>query len=101
MAPLMTEAIAKADALLKICENDSISTATPSLIMGWLHNTNMGPPPSIAEVPHPLAPSPSPGTVVDLAKLGETSTLEEIPVSTTDVKEEVSTSMPYFHSFYS
>ena len=91
MAPLMTEAIVKADALLKLRENDTISTATSSLIMGWLHRTDTGPPPSITEVPHPLAPSPSQGTT----QLDEAPTSRESLVSTTIVKEEFSTSTPF------
>ena len=91
MAPLMTKAIVKADALLKLRENDTVSTATSSLIMGWLHRTDTGPPPSITEVPHPLAPSPSQGTT----QLDGAPTSRESLVSTTIVKEEFSTSTPF------
>ena len=91
MAPLTTEAIAKADTLLKLCGNDTVSTTTSSVIMDWLHRTDTGPSPFITEVPYPLALSPSSG----ITKLDEIPTPKESLVSTAIVKEEFSTSTPF------
>ena len=54
MAPLTPEAIAKADALLKLHESDSDSTATPISIVGWLHDTNTESSHLTAEIGHPF-----------------------------------------------
>ena len=92
MAPLLSEAIVRADALLKLRENESISTVTLMSILGWLHNTNTGSPPSTSEVPHPLALSPSPDINESSSKPEKTLTLEKSSASQPDVKTEPSVS---------
>ena len=56
MASLTKEAIDKADALLKIRGDRFISTVTSDPVMNWLCSSSVEPPPSIMDIPHPLAP---------------------------------------------
>ena len=92
MAPLMPEDIAKADILLKLQENDPISTTTPVSILSWLHDVHTELLPSTTEVPHPLAPSPSPDIGENSSKPEEILTLEKPSASKLDVKTEPSAS---------
>ena len=91
MEPLMKEAIKKAKALLKIQDKDSICIATSDPIMNWLHSADMKLPPSITEVPHPLASLSTLDAEEELPNPVEAFTLECSIANGLTIKEEPST----------
>ena len=76
------------DALLKAGEDASVFTAVPDSINGWLESTTLGLPPSITEVPHPLAFSPATEANEKTSTPKKASTPKELSSPTVMVKKE-------------